>query len=121
MHLFTSENEGQILANLKRKEEQHHQISANMIEHMKDIMNNELKGQENIVDEYREDTHIGDGYTVHLGDCVKWVKRMEDNSIDYSIFSPPFADLFVYSNSDPDMGNCKNDTEFADQFKYLVK
>ena len=121
VHLFTSENEGQILANLKRKEEQHHQISANMIEHMKDIMNNELKGQENIVDEYREDTHIGDGYTVHLGDCVKWVKRMEDNSIDYSIFSPPFADLFVYSNSDHDMGNCKNDTEFADQFKYLVK
>ena len=121
VHLFTSENEGQILANLKRKEEQHHQISANMIEHMKDIMNNELKGQENIVDEYREDTHIGDGYTVHLGDCVKWAKRMEDNSIDYSIFSPPFADLFVYSNSDHDMGNCKNDTEFADQFKYLVK
>ena len=121
VHLFTSENEGQILANLKRKEAQHHQISANMIEHMKDIMNNELKGQENIVDEYREDTHIGDGYTVHLGDCVKWAKRMEDNSIDYSIFSPPFADLFVYSNSDHDMGNCKNDTEFADQFKYLVK
>lgn len=121
VHLFTSENEGQILANLKRKEEQHHQISANMIEHMKDIMNNELKGQENIVDEYREDTHIGDGYTVHLGDCVKWAKRMEDNSIDYSIFSPPFADLFVYSNSDHDMGNCKNDAEFADQFKYLVK
>lgn len=121
VHLFTSENEGQILANLKRKEEQHHQISANMIEHMKDIMNNELKGQENIVDEYREDTHIGDGYTVHLGDCVKWAKRMEDNSIDYSVFSPPFADLFTYSNSDHDMGNCKNDTEFADQFKYLVK
>jgi hypothetical protein len=121
VHLFTSENEGQILANLKRKEEQHHQISANMIEHMKDIMNNELKGQENIVDEYREDTHIGDGYTVHLGDCVKLAKRMEDNSIDYSLFSPPFADLFTYSNSDHDMGNCKNDTEFADQFKYLVK
>ena len=121
VHLFTSENEGQILANLKRKEEQHHQISANMIEHMKDIMNNELKGQENIVDEYREDTHIGDGYTVHLGDCVKWANRMEDNSIDYSVFSPPFADLFTYSNSDHDMGNCKNDTEFADQFKYLVK
>lgn len=39
-------------------------------------------------------------YTVHLGDCVKWAKRMEDNSIDYSVFSPPFADLFTYSNSD---------------------
>jgi hypothetical protein len=120
VHLFTSETEGQILTNLKRKETQHHEMSANMIEHMKDIMNKELQGQQNIVDEYKEDTHQGDGYTVHLGDCVKWSRRMADNSIDYSVFSPPFADLFVYSNSDHDMGNCKNDAEFVAQLKYLI-
>lgn len=120
VHLFTAENEGQILENLKRKEKLHNQMSENMIEHMKDIMNKELAGQQNIVDEYREDTHEGDGYTVHLGDCVKWAKRMADNSIDYSVFSPPFADLFVYSNSDHDMGNCKNDAEFVAQLRYLI-
>ncbi|HSG60985.1 MAG TPA: DNA methyltransferase [Pseudomonadales bacterium] len=120
VHLFTAENEGQILENLKRKEKQHNQMSENMIEHMKDIMNKELAGQQNIVDEYREDTHEGDGYTVHLGDCVKWSKRIADNSIDYSVFSPPFADLFVYSNSDHDMGNCKNDSEFVAQLRYLI-
>ena len=120
VHLFTAENEGQILANLKRKEIQHHEMSANMIEHMKDIMNKELAGQENIVDEYREDTCTGEGFTVHLGDCVKWSRRLADNSIDYSVFSPPFADLFVYSNSDHDMGNCKDDAEFAAQLQYLI-
>lgn len=120
VHLFTAENEGQILMNLKRKEEAHHEMSASMIEHMKDIMNHELAGQTNIVDEYREDTHEGDGYTIHLGDCVKWARRMSDNSIDYSVFSPPFADLFVYSNSDHDMGNCKDDEEFAAQLKFLI-
>lgn len=120
VHLFTAENEGQILANLKRKEEQHHEMSANMIEHMRDIMNQELSGQQNIVEEYREDTHEGDGFTIHLGDCVKWTRRMADNSIDYSVFSPPFADLFVYSNSDHDMGNCKDDAEFVDQLRYLI-
>lgn len=120
VHLFTAENEGQILANLKRKEIQHHEMSENMIEHMKDIMNNELKGQTNIVDEYREATHQGEGYTVHLGDCVKWARRMESDSIDYSVFSPPFADLFVYSNSDHDMGNCKDDAEFVAQLRYLI-
>jgi hypothetical protein len=120
VHLFTAENEGQILANLKRKEIQHHEMSEKMIEHMKDIMNNELQGQQNIVDEYREATHDGDGYTVHLGDCVKWARRMEDNSIDYSVFSPPFADLFVYSNSEHDMGNCKDDAEFVAQLRYLI-
>jgi len=120
VHLFTAENEGQILANLKRKEIQHHEMSENMIEHMKDIMNQELSGQQNIIDEYREDTCQGDGFTVHLGDCVKWSRRMPDNSIDYSVFSPPFADLFVYSNSDHDMGNCKDDEEFAAQLKFLI-
>lgn len=120
VHVFTAENEGQILANIKRKEIQHHEMSANMIEHMKDIMNKELAGQENIVDEYKESTYEGDQFTVHLGDCVKWTRRMQDNSIDYSVFSPPFADLFVYSNSDHDMGNCKDDAEFVTQLRYLI-
>lgn len=120
VHLFTAENEGQILANLKRKETQHHEMSANMIEHMKDIMNQELAGQVNIVDEYKEDTYHGEGFTVHLGDCVKWTQRMANDSIDYSVFSPPFADLFVYSNSDHDMGNCKDDAEFVAQLKFLI-
>lgn len=120
VHLFTAENEGQILMNLKRKEEQHHQMSANMIDHMRDIMNKELSGQKNVVDDYVEDTHQGDGFTVHLGDCVKWTRRMEDNSIDYSVFSPPFADLFVYSNSEHDMGNCRDDAEFVAQMRYLI-
>ena len=120
VHIFTAENEGQILQNIKRKEVLHHEMSANMIEHMRDIMNKELAGQENIVDEYQEATFNGDGFTVHKGDCVKWTKRMADNSVDYSVFSPPFADLFVYSNSDHDMGNCANDVEFVAHLKFLI-
>jgi DNA modification methylase len=120
VHIFTAENEGQILENIKRKEVQHHDMSANMIEHMKDIMNNELAGQANIVDEYREDVYQSENFTVYLGDCVKHSRRMADNSVDYSVFSPPFADLFVYSNSDHDMGNCKGDDEFVAQLKFLI-
>jgi len=120
VHMFTAENEGQILANLKRKEIQHKEMSTQMIEYMKDIMNKELEGQANVVDEYIEDTYHRDEFTVHLGDCVKWSRKMADNSIDYSVFSPPFADLFVYSNSDHDMGNCKNDAEFVAQLRFLI-
>jgi len=120
VHIFTAENEGQILANIKRKEQQHNEMSANMIEHMKDIMNNELAGQSNIVDEYREDVYKSENFTVYLGDCVKHSRNMPDNSIDYSVFSPPFADLFVYSNSDHDMGNCKGDAEFVAQLRFLI-
>jgi len=120
VHIFTAENEGQILVNLKRKEIQHHQMSEQMVEHMKDIMNNELKGQSNIIEAYREDTFQREEFTVHLGDCVKWAQRMASDSIDYSVFSPPFADLFVYSNSDHDMGNCKNDEQFIAQMRFLI-
>ncbi len=120
IHIFVSESEGQIMLNIKRKEADHQAMSANMIEHMRDIMNNELKGQTKVTEEYREDVHTGDGYTVHLSDCVKLARNMETESIDYSVFSPPFADLFVYSNSDHDMGNCKDDQEFMQQFSYLI-
>lgn len=120
VHLFTAENEGQILQNLKRKEQAHHELSENMVGFMKDIMNKELQGTANIVDDYKEDTYSSDGFTVHMGDCVKWAKRMESDSIDYSVFSPPFVDLFTYSNSDHDMGNCTSDEEFNQQFRYLV-
>lgn len=120
VHIFTAENEGQILANIKRKEQSHHEMSANMIEHMRDIMNDTLNGQVKITEEYREDVYEGNGFTVHLSDCVKLARRMADNSIDYSVFSPPFADLFVYSNSDHDMGNCKDDDEFIAQFRFLI-
>lgn len=53
VHMFTAENEGQILANLKRKEIAHHEMSANMVGFMKDIMDKELQGTQNIVDEYQ--------------------------------------------------------------------
>jgi len=120
VHIFTAENEGQILSNIKRKEKQHHEMSAQMVEHMRDIMNQELKGTHNVKEEYREDVYHGDGFTVHLSDCVKLAQSMEDNSIDYSVFSPPFADLFVYSNMDHDMGNCKDDAEFVAQLRFLI-
>lgn len=120
VHVFVAEGEGQVLDNLKRKERQHHEMSANMVEHMRDIMNNELKGQTIVKEEYREDVHEGEGFTVHLSDCVKLAAKMDSNSVDFSIFSPPFADLFVYSNSDHDMGNCKDDAEFIEQFRFLI-
>jgi hypothetical protein len=121
VHIFSAESEGQVLENIKRKEAQHHEMSKEMVDHMRDIMNAEISGQEPITNDYEEATHKGDGFTVHLGDCVKWASRMDDNSIDYSVFSPPFADLFVYSNSEHDMGNTGGDEEFMEQFRYLIK
>lgn len=62
----------------------------------------------------------GDNYTVYHGDCVDVLKGIPDATIDYSIFSPPFASLYTYSNSPRDMGNVRNDAEFFEHFAFLV-
>ena len=62
----------------------------------------------------------GDNYTVFHGDCVEVLKGIPAQSVDYSIFSPPFASLFTYSNSPRDMGNVRNDAEFFEHFAFLV-
>ena len=60
-------------------------------------------------------------YAVYNGDSCEVVKAIPDNSIHYTLFSPPFASLYTYSNSDRDMGNSKGDDEFYNHFIYLAK
>jgi DNA modification methylase len=60
-------------------------------------------------------------YSLYNGDCVEVVKALPNNSIHYSIFSPPFASLYTYSDSERDMGNCRGDEDFYQHFKFLVK
>lgn len=55
------------------------------------------------------------------GDCVEEVAKLPTDSIDFSIFSPPFAELYVYSDDIRDMGNCKDYDEFFVHFQFLVK
>jgi DNA modification methylase len=61
-----------------------------------------------------------DNYWLMRGDCVQRIKEVEDKSVDLILFSPPFADLYTYSNYVEDMGNVANYDEFVTQFKYLA-
>lgn len=67
------------------------------------------------------DQRIEEFYSMYHGDSCEVIKGIPDDSIHYTIFSPPFSSLYTYSNSDRDMGNSKNDDEFYEHFKYLVK
>lgn len=64
---------------------------------------------------------IDKNYAIYCGDSCELIKDIPDNSIHYTIFSPPFASLYTYSNSDRDMGNSNGDDEFYEHFKYLAK
>ena len=65
------------------------------------------------------DQEIADNWSMYQGDCVEVMKGLPSDSIHYSIFSPPFASLFTYSNSVRDMGNSTN-KEFYDHFFYFI-
>ncbi len=66
------------------------------------------------------DQSVTDRYALYNGDSAEILKGIPSNSIHYSIFSPPFASLYTYSNSERDLGNCRTTTEFYQQFKYIV-
>lgn len=67
------------------------------------------------------DQYIGRNFAFYNGDSCEILKGLKDESIDLSIFSPPFADLYTYSDSDRDLGNCKNAEEFYIHFKFIAE
>lgn len=67
------------------------------------------------------DQKSGENWVAYHGDCVEVVHGMPDNSVGFTIYSPPFASLYTYSNSMRDMGNCDSHEQFHEQYKFLVK
>jgi len=116
VHLICAETEGFTLENIKRKDADAERMYKMLVENI-----NEARK-----DVYGEGVATGqitktDDYEICHGDCVPYVSSLPDNSIHYTIFSPPFASLYTYTNSPLDMGNCKDDDEFIKQFKFLIK
>lgn len=66
------------------------------------------------------DQASGQNWQLFNADCVEVARNLPDESVHYSVFSPPFASLYTYSNSDRDMGNVKDGAEFAAQFAFLI-
>lgn len=121
VHLFLSETEILILENLKRKESQHLEMAAQMVHMMGEIMQREIIGSVTEKTDYKRDVVKGQRFEIHLADCVDLASEIDPDSIDYTIFSPPFGSLYTYSNSDYDMGNVKDNDEFFKQFDFLVR
>lgn len=121
VHVITTDVESEVLLNIERKQSEADAMTAGMVEHMSEITKHDIAGTERQTDTYRTGTESGKSFTAHLGDCVEGISHLADDSIHYSVFSPPFASLYTYSNSPFDMGNCKDHSEFFRQFVYLTK
>jgi len=122
VHIITASTEGSIVENIRRKESDATKMAERMVEHMKEINSHELHGATTRTKAtYERDIRTGEKWTAHLGDCVDVVREIPSDSIHFTVYSPPFSSLYTYSNSDRDMGNCKDDEQFMTHYRFLVK
>ncbi len=117
-HIITASTEGAVLDNVRRKETDARRMADEMERNMHDLQS--LDQSKRMTSTYAEASETGTGWEVMLGDSVEVVGAMLEESIDYSVFSPPFASLYTYSNSDRDMGNCADTDEFFTHFRFLI-
>ncbi len=68
-----------------------------------------------------KDQLVTDKYAIYNSDCMLVLPTLENDSIDLSVYSPPFAGLYNYSSSEADFSNCENKEQFLEQYDYLVK
>jgi DNA modification methylase len=67
-----------------------------------------------------KDQIITSQYAIYNSDCMEVMPTLPDNSVDMSVYSPPFAGLYNYSSSERDFSNCENKEQFLEQYEYLI-
>ncbi len=118
--IITAEEEGAVLANIQRKESDAEIMAKNMVKSMQETSTATIHGEETHAS-YGADHKSGDGWTIVNGDSCVELARLDDGQAGYSIYSPPFADLYTYSDSDRDLGNSGSYDEFFKHYQYIIK
>lgn len=67
------------------------------------------------------DSSAGQSFAAYNGDCVAVAGQLMPETIGFSVYSPPFQNIFVYSDSEADLGNCTSDDEFNRHYQFLIR
>ncbi len=112
--LVIIETMGNVLESIKEKQLKF----QTMQKEMQEAMNKASK--EMYLTNQNFDTEKGESWTLVKGDSTQYVKYIPDNSIDYTFFSPPFSDLYMFSNDPRDLSNNKSYSEFFKHFEFMI-
>lgn len=116
INLITTDTMTNVIQSIKMKQKQFEHMQEEMAEAVNvNLKRKYLNGHG--VTTRKEETEY---YKIQVGDCVQLSKTLPDESLGFSVFSPPFVDLYTYSSAIEDMGNSKDFVEFLEQFNYLV-
>ena len=106
-----------VIQSIRTKQKQFEHMQESMSKAVMKNIKSESKAE--IIREVK--TVKSDNFELFLGDSVKTIKNIPDESIGFSIFSPPFAELYTYSSELEDMGNSKDYNDFLFAFKFIVE
>jgi hypothetical protein len=109
------------MANVKKSIDTKQKQFEIMQDEMAKAVNLNLAGQIMKVGEFDTTEETNEWFSIQRGDCVQLIQNVKDESVGLSVFSPPFAELYTYSNHLEDMGNSKDYNEFLTQFTFLIK
>lgn len=115
IYLITTDTMQNVIQSIKQKQRQFEQMQESMTKAINKNLNRKTKITRPIMREQNE------FFDIQLGDCVQLIKELPSESVGFSIFSPPFAELYVYSDEIEDMGNSKDYKEFLIAFNFLTK
>ena len=121
VHMIVASTEGNVIQNLKRKDREAEEMADEMAENTQDLTRMNLIGTSRTSYPYVRDYKEGKGWKLNLADAVDLAREMGDDSIHFSVFSPPFEMLYCYSSSDRDMGNSADSTQFWRHFRFLIR
>lgn len=120
-YLITAETETAVLDTIHRKQEAHRVMQEKMTGAMrKNGILKEASVKRADVGKPSGRVEVGRGWEVREGDCVELSREVEADTVGLSLHSPPFSNLYSYSPSLRDMGNCKSDEEFFEHYEYLI-
>lgn len=121
--IVASDAEEAVVANVMRKEEDAKKMGDQILEHLGELERAAVReGSETEVPPALLDEARGEKWRLIHGDCVEALgKRVAADSVDLSVFSPPFATLYTYSDSPRDMGNSRDHDEFFEHFGFFVR
>lgn len=121
-YIVTSELETSIVTNVLKKEEEARRMGDSIIANMGELEQAEINNREIELPPWLTNQQAGRDFTLYNGDCVEVLAaEVASDSVDLSVYSPPFATLYTYSDNPRDMGNCVDHDQFFGQFRYLVE
>jgi hypothetical protein len=121
VHVLMSDIEAEIYHNVMRKDAMAARLRKGLIQHIQLFEREELGMKPVTRGDYVTATTRSDRFTMMLGDSCERLGELDDNSIEVSVYSPPFCNLFCYSNSSHDLGNSRNKDEFAEHYRFIIR